>query len=225
MTHYNLTILRDFSRYKDLSQNIEFVTNDSRIMAKQALLQLASPVINEAILSDPDSTVFDLRHHSGKAVNGLLEMVYHGQLTDAYDDFKDEIMQLADELEINVLVQLILPSNEGPIIKDDAPKAPEEPEKNDDPGLFKMKDGNYGCGICFKSFGRQDNAIRHYQNMHMIDKNAKTISCRYPNCDKKFAIEIYMKKHMKARHGISASFFIAKKSAPKKIMEEDAIEQ
>ena len=91
-----------------------------------------------------------------------------------------------------------------------------------------MDDGRFGCGICFKSFGKQPDAKRHYQNLHMIDRAIKNIRCRAPGCDKKFAVEKYMKAHMKQTHGISAKMLKSLKSAknaPMKKVKQEPTEQ
>ena len=221
MASYNLKLVRDSSRINDLSQNIELLAKDSKITAKQALLQLASPVINRAILENPDSTIFDLKHYSGVTVNGLLQIIYNGEITDTCEEFKDEILQLAAELEINVHVQPLTTDQK---IKIEAPKVPEPAEKDEDPGLFKLKDGKFSCGLCFKTFNSQSTGKRHYQTQHMINKDAKIIECRAPNCDKKFAVEHYMKEHMRLKHGISAKMLKSAKKAPKKSIKQETIE-
>ena len=224
MANYSLTIIKDTSRFNDLTKNITLLTKDSKIMANQSFLQVASPVINKAIMENPDSTIFDFKHHSDEAVNGLLEMIYKGQVTDIKDEaLKDEVFQLTEELGINVRVQslLHLPGPEAQNIKVEPPKVPEEQEKNDDPGLFKMDNGRYGCGICFKSFVMQAIGKRHYQSQHMIDKNVKNFGCRFPNCNKKFAVEEYMKTHMLRAHGVSAKMLKSATKAPSKGMKEE----
>ena len=63
-----------------------------------------------------------------------------------------------------------------------------------------------------------------------MTKQEKNISCRVPECDKKFSNVRYMKKHMHQSHGISGKIMpnkstksakkSAKKEKPKKVIKE-----
>ena len=209
MPTYNFSIVRDTARVNELPKNleVELLAKDGKIRANQILLQVASPFIHKAIMENK-TTLFDLKNYSQEAVVGLLDMIYSGRLTVTDHKKMDEVMRLAQDLEVKFELNQGLP--EGENIKVGAPKAPEEPRE--DPGLIKMENGRIGCGICFKTFKAMAFGTRHYQEQHMIDKKIKNIKCRAPNCNKKFAIERNMKVHMKQAHGISSKMLKSTKT-------------
>ena len=226
MSKYCFSIVRETTRVSDISQDLELLAKDGKIRANQSFLQVASPIINKAILEN-DSKVFDLKNYSQEAVIGLLEMIYSGQLTVTGAEVMDEVMRLAQDLEINFQLATLESEN----FKVEAPKIPEEPQENDnDPGLIKMDDGRFGCGICFKSFSSKTHGTTHYREQHLSEKSQRNFKCRAPNCDKTFAFERYMKNHMRQRHGISSKMLKSTKSVkvpkvPKKGMKHESMEQ
>ena len=230
MPKYHFSIVRESSRASEISQDFEFLAKDGKLRANQSFLQMASPIIHKVIMEN-NSTVFDLKDYSQEAVVGLLDIIYTGRLTVTEDQVKDEIVKMAQDLEINIQLHQALPEGENVKVKIEAPKAPEEPSENDnDPGLIKMEDGRFGCGICFKSFGSKSIGTKHYQEVHMTDKNQKNFKCRAPNCNKTFAVERHMKLHMQRVHGISAKMLKSTKSVkvpkvPKKGYKQEPAEQ
>ena len=194
---YNLHV----SRINEIPNNtIEVLANDGKITANRLFLRLASGVVHAKLLENPDLNILDLKDHKKRTINCLLNGIYTGLTTFKDEVEEEEVTRLAQELDIGIIQTAL--TGEGKNIKIEAPAVPEEESINEDPGLIPLKDGNYGCGLCFKSFTRFQVAKRHYQNIHFAQE--KNISCRAPGCDKKFAILRYMKEHMRASHGISA---------------------
>ena len=225
----SLTLKYDISRINELQNTVEILTHDGKITANRCFLRAASSVIHDNCLKNPDLTVLDLKNHKKAAVDNLLHLVYHGKATLNDEVEKQEVINLAQDLDVNIsYVTLAMP---GKSIKVDAPEVPEDEPKTDDPGLIELPDGRFGCGICFKDFGRKSDAKRHYQNIHMAKEN--NISCRIPECDKKFSNMKYMKEHMTKKHGIPGAMIspISKaksaksvKKSIKKVVKEEPIE-
>ena len=183
---------------------VELLANDGKITANRLLLRLASPVVHSKLLENPDLKIFDLKNHKKSTIDCILNGIYTGQPTTFHDEVeKEEVYSLAKELDIGISLPLVLypPTGETKNIKVDAPAVPEEEEPNEDPGVIPLKDGRFGCGICFKPFGKLYHAKRHYQNIHLA--KGKSISCRAQGCDKKFTNVDYMKEHMRKSHGVS----------------------
>ena len=223
MPKYRFSIVREAARIIELPQDVELLTKDGKLRTNKIALEVASPVIHKAIMEN-NATAFDLKNYSQESVVGLLDMIYLNHFTVTDENIMNEVTSLARDLEIKF--QLDQAFTEDDNIKVAAPKVPEEPQENDDdPGLFKMDDGTgrFGCGICFKSFGSKPAGTTHYQDVHMTDKSQRNFKCRAPNCNKTFAVERYMKDHMKRRHGISAKMLKSKKSVkvPKKGMRQE----
>jgi hypothetical protein len=66
--------------------------------------------------------------------------------------------------------------------------------------LETIKDGRVRCLDCSKTYSNCGIAKTHYKNLHLTDKNVRNIKCKV--CNKDFAVEKYMKNHMKAIHGV-----------------------
>ena len=183
--------------------SVELLANDGKITANRLLLRLASPVVHSKLLANPDLKI-DLKNHKKSTIDCILNGIYTGQPTTFNDEVeKEEVYSLAKELDIGISQPLVLypPTGESKNIKVDAPAVPEEEEPKNDPGLIRLKDGRFGCGICFKPFGTLSHAKRHYQNIHLA--KGKNISCRAQGCDKKFTNLDYMKEHMRKSHNVS----------------------
>ena len=226
----SLTLEYDVSRISEIPDTVELLTHDGKVTANRSFLRVASSVIHDTFLKNPDLTVFDLKNHKKVTVDNLLHLVYHGKATFNDEVEKQEVINLAQNLDVNIsCVTLAMP---GKGIKVDAPEVPEEEPKNDDPGLMELKNGRFGCGICYKDFGQKGDAKRHYQNVHMAKE--KNISCRIPECDKKFSCMKYMKDHMTKKHGIPGAMISpiskaqstksVKKSIMKVVKKEEPIE-
>ena len=191
--------------------SVELLANDGKITANRLFLRLASPAVHSKLLENPDLKMIDLKNHKKSTIDCILNGIYTGQPTTFHDEVeKEEIYSLAKELDIGISLPLVVlypPTGESKNIKVDAPAVPEEEEpknaKNEDPGLIPLKDGRFGCGICFKPFSKLSRAERHYQYIHLAKE--KDISCRAQGCDKKFANVDYMKEHMRTKHGISGA--------------------
>ena len=221
----SLTVEYDISRISEIPDTLELLVEDSKITANRCLLRIVSRVIHDKLLEDPDLTVFDLKNHKKATVDNLLHLIYNGKTTFKDEVEMQEVINLARDLDVNITQAAMTGKN----IKVDAPEVPEEKTTNDDPGLIELPDGRFGCGICFKAFGRKGHAKEHYQNIHMAKE--KNISCRIPECDKKFSNMKYMKRHMASKHGIPAVMISAtskgksvkkstKKEAPKNAKQE-----
>ena len=83
---------------------------------------------------------------------------------------------------------------EGTLIMDKVPLVIKTEES-----VITELDGKFICGLCSKSFSTKQSGIKHYQEIH-VAKNEKTFECQFPGCTKKFAVERYMKEHMKKVH-------------------------
>merc|ERR1712018_90693 len=155
---------------------IELLANDGKVTANRGLLRIASSAINTTLLESP-TNVLDFKYTKKATIDSILDLIYNGKTTFKDKVEKQEVTSLAQELGIDIIE---LAEN----IKVDAPTVPEDQSKNEDPGLFPLKDGRFSCGLCFKAFPRKGDAKRHYQIIHMSKE--KNISCRVPKCDKKF---------------------------------------
>ena len=228
----SLTVEYDVSRISEIPDTVTLVTEDDKITANRTLLRIVSRVIHDKLLEDPDLSVFDLKNLKKAAIDNLLHLIYNGKAKLNDEVEMQEVINLARDLDVNITQAAMTEKN----IKVDAPEVPEdEPKnaKNDDPVPIELPDGRFGCGICFKSFGRKATAKEHYQNIHVAKE--KNISCRLPECDKKFSNMHYMKIHMSNVHGIPAAMITAtnkaksaksvkksnKKEAPKKVVKEE----
>ena len=187
----DLHISRISELYPD---TIQLLTNDGKVTANRAFLCLASSAIHKQ-LRNPEITIFDMKHRKKSTIDCLLRGIYNGKTTYTDEVEKEEVMSLAQELDINVSQTL-------EIADEFAPEVPEERPKSVEPELTRLKDGKVSCDKCFKTFTTLGNATAHYKQIHLAqDKN---IDCRFQGCDKKFANMITMKRHMYQSHGISA---------------------
>ena len=48
--------------------------------------------------------------------------------------------------------------------------------ESNDPGVFPMKNGRFGCGLCSKTFCIKGAATRHYRDQHKIDQDRQMFS-------------------------------------------------
>ena len=71
--------------------------------------------------------------------------------------------------------------------------------KNEEPEITDCGNGKFICGLCSKTFSSKQSLRQHYQEIH-VGNNEKTIECLASGCTKKFAVERYMKEHMKKVH-------------------------
>ena len=212
----SLSLLVDISRLKDFPGMpvIELLANDGKLTANRTGLRLASSAIHAKLLENPNLTILDMKKSKKITINSLLRLISDGK-TEFNDEVEEnEVISLAKDLGIEI-IQL---ASTGKKIKIEAPTVPEAEPKNEDPGLMELKDGSFGCGICFKKFPRRryGHAKRHYQDVHMakVINQEKSFSCKAPGCYKKFRNENYMKDHMRKSHGISAKM-IPSTSKPK----------
>jgi len=183
------------SRVNELSPDtIELLANDGKVTANRYFLCLASSAIHKRLMENPEITIFDMKNHKKSTIDCLLHGIYSGKTAFNDEVEKEEVMSLAQELDINI--------TETTEMADETPKVPEEQPKNVEPELTRLKDGKVSCDKCFKTFTTLGNATAHYKQIHLTkDKN---IDCRFQGCLKKFTCLHYMKIHMLQRHGISA---------------------
>ena len=195
----SVNLLVDISRLKDFPDMpvIEILANDGKITANRISLLLASSAVHGMLLENPDLTILDMKKSKKTTIDSLLRLINDGKTKFNNEVEEKEVISLAKDLGIEI-IQL---ASTGKNIKVEAPIVPEEGPKDEDPGLMELNDGSFRCGLCFKAFPRKYDAKWHYQNIHMT-KGEKNFSCRLPGCDKKFANEKYMKKHMRKSHGI-----------------------
>ena len=192
----SVTIDLHISRVTELHPDtIELLANDGKVTANRIFLCLASSAIHKRLEENPEITIFDMKHHKKSTIDCLLRGIYNGKTTCTDEVEKEEVMSLAQELDINV-------SQTSEIADEFAPEVPEEQPKSVEPELTRLKDGKVSCDKCFKTFTTLGNATAHYKQIHLTkDKN---IDCRFQGCLKKFTCLHYMKIHMLQRHGISA---------------------
>ena len=175
---------------------IELLANDGKVTANRIFLCLASSAIHKRLEENPEITFFDMKHHKKSTIDCLLCGIYNGKTTYTDEVEKEEVMSLAQELDINV-------SQTSEIADEFAPEVPEEQPKSVEPELTQLKDGKVSCDICFKTFTTKGNATQHYKQIHLAPKE-KNIDCRFQGCLTKFTSLLYMKRHMHVHHGISA---------------------
>ena len=205
---FDLHISRVAEMYPD---TVELLANDGKITANRAFLRLASSAIHKQLTENPDVTIFDMKNHKKTTIDCLLRGIYNGKATCTDEVEKEEVMSLAQELDINITqtlttsIQTELAGEASKVLEE-----PEEQPKNVDPQLTRLKDGRVSCDICFKTFSSKSGqaqamgiAKKHYKQIHLASKD-KNIDCRFQGCLKKFKCLDYMKIHMLQRHGISA---------------------
>ena len=186
---------------------IELLANDGKVTANRIFLCLASSAIHKRLEENPEITIFDMKHHKKSTIDCLLRGIYvvftrvnfgiyNGKTTYTDEVEREEVMSLAQELDINV-------SQTSEIADEFAPEVPEEQPKSVEPELTRLKDGKVSCDICFKTFTTKGNATQHYKQIHLAPKE-KNIDCRFQGCLTKFTSLLYMKRHMHVHHGISA---------------------
>ena len=100
---------------------------------------------------------------------------------------KEEVLDVSKELEIVTSVFLPDMLTKDPLVK------------NEKPGIMDGGNGRFNCGICSKTFASKHNGLKHYQEIHRAN-NEKTIECLAFGCTKKFAVQRYMKDHMRNMH-------------------------
>ena len=191
---------------------IELLCNDGKVTANRLFLRIASSAVHARLLENPDLNILDLKNHKKSTIDLILNGIYTGQTTFKDEIEEEEVSRLAQELDIGIVQLAMTGENVVENIKVDAPAVPQEEPKNEDPGILRLKDGTFSCGLCFMKFSSLFSAKRHYQNMHFASKE-KNISCRAQGCDKKFCNMGYMKMHMLRIHGISAKLIPSTSSA------------
>ena len=180
---------------------VELLANDGKITTNRALLRFASSAIHKQLSENPEITIFDMKNHMKTTIDCLLHGIYNSKITFTDEIEKEEVMSLAQELDINITQTQSIQTE----LAGEAPKMTEEPEeqpKNVEPELTRLKDGKVSCDICFKTFTLMKNAKAHFKQIHL--EKDKNIDCRFQGCLKKFTCHHYMKKHMLQQHGISA---------------------
>ena len=192
------------SRVSEINPDtIELLANDGKVTANRAFLRLASSAIHKQLTENPEITIFDMKNHKKTTIDLLVRGIYYGKTTVTDEVEKEEVISLAQELDISI-VNIIQASK----LLGEASKVSEESEeqsKDVDPKVTRLKDGRVSCDVCFKiCSGRNamSNAKSHYKQVHL--SSVKNIDCRFQGCDKKFANMITMKRHMYQSHGISA---------------------
>ena len=195
----SVTIDLHISRVTELHPDtIELLANDGKVTANRTLLCMASSTIHNQLMADPEIAIFDVKHHKKSTIEYLLHGIYYGITTITDKAEKEEVMSLAQELDIN--------GTQTSELAGVAPEVPEKQPKNVEPKLTRLNDGKVSCDICFKTFSGKcalGNAKSHYKQIHLTSKD-KNIDCRFQGCLKKFNSLLYMKSHMHHCHGISA---------------------
>ena len=181
---------------------VELLANDGKITTNRALLRFASSAIHKQLSENPEITIFDMKNHKKTTIDCLLHGIYNSKITFTDEIEKEEVMSLAQELDITQTSTLTT-SIQTELTGEETPKVPEEQPKSVEPELTQLKDGKVSCDICFKTFTTKGNATQHYKQIHLAPKE-KNIDCRFQGCLTKFTSLLYMKRHMHVHHGISA---------------------
>ena len=203
---FKVTLNKDALRVKHLPHDIEILARGGKIIAaKRCPLQLASGVWNKFFVENPDSTILDLKNYKKEVIEGLLQLMYQGEMTFNEEEYKDEVVDLAEELEIKVKTEFSFKR-----AKTDAPKKAPKLYANEDYCLIPSEDGRYQCTICFKILNNRSNGKRHYEDIHLTNNSVKNVQCRAPDCGKKYSSTKSMHEHMRKRH---ANFWKYWKSA------------
>ena len=110
MSNYKVTMVNN-SLSDRLSHNVEFIAKDGNVTDKQAQVQLASPIIHQMIVANPDSISFkfEFKNYSLDAIKALLQMIYTGQLTVTDEALKKEVFEFAKDLQIKIQICEQLP--------------------------------------------------------------------------------------------------------------------
>jgi len=111
---FNLHISRISKMYPD---TVELLANDGKVSANRAFLQLASSAVDRQLTENPEITIFAMKNHMKTTIDCLLHGIYNGKTTFTDEVEKEEVMSLAQELDINI-TQTELTG--------EAPKVPEE---------------------------------------------------------------------------------------------------
>ena len=197
--------------FKDFSTSVEKVSHDIKILAtngnvkaNRCLLRMASPVVHRNLKHNEKADVLDLMDYSVETVKSLLKLIYVGKLSCQSNALKEEVLYVAKELEIEISVFLPDKLIKDPLVKNEKPGMPDKPTKdplvkNEKPGIMDGGNGRFNCGLCSKTFASKHNGLKHYQEIHRAN-NEKTIECLAFGCTKKFAVQRYMKDHMRNMH-------------------------
>merc|ERR1711860_221353 len=204
---FKVTMIKEASRIKHLPHDIEILADDGVIIkAKRCPLQMASGIWNNRFIKavyfghsikGAERPILDLKTHKKEVIDCLLRLIYQGELTFTEEEFKDEVVDLAQELEIKVKTEF------QKIKTPAATKAPRKAPKllaNDDYCLMESGDGRFQCTICFKALSTKANGKRHYEEVHLTNTSVRNVQCRDPECDKKFPRKKLMEEHMRRCH-------------------------
>ena len=128
---------------------IELLTNDGKITANRMSLRLASSALHAKLLENPDLTILDMKKTKKATIDSLLCLIYNGKTKFNDEVEKQEVINLAQDLGIDI----IQTGNKKRIfrkkIKIDAPIVPEEePKGDDDPGLMEFLGTLFSCLEC-----------------------------------------------------------------------------
>ena len=180
-----ICFIKDISTsVEKVSHDIKILTTNGKVKANRCLLQMASPIIRRNLEYNEKADVLDLQDYSVETVKSLLKLIYVGKLSCQSNALKEEVLDVANELEIKTSVSL-----------------PDKPKKvkvkNEDSVITDCGDGKFICGLCLKTFASKTNGMKHYQEVHMAKE---PVECLYSGCNKKFAVQRYMKEHMKKVH-------------------------
>ena len=128
---------------------IELLANDGKIIANRISLQFASSAVHAKLLENPDLTILDMNTSKKATIDSLLCLIYNGKTKFNDEVEKQEVINLAQDLGIDI----IQTGNKKRIfrkkIKIDAPIVPEEePKGDDDPGLMEFLGTLFSCLEC-----------------------------------------------------------------------------
>ena len=85
---------------------VELLANDGKITTNRALLRFASSAIHKQLSENPEITIFDMKNHMKTTIDCLLHGIYNSKITFTDEIEKEEVMSLAQELDINIFQTL-----------------------------------------------------------------------------------------------------------------------
>jgi len=198
---FKVTMIKDASRIKHLPHDIEILADDGIIInAKRCPLQMASGIWNNRFIKGAERPILDLKTHKKEVIDCLLCLIYQGEMTFTEEEFKDEVVDLAQELEIQVKTEFMKMKTAATASTTKVPKKAPKLFANDDYCLMESGDGRFQCTICFKAFSTKSNGKIHYEGIHLTNRSVRNVQCRDPECDKKFPSKRRMEEHMRRCH-------------------------
>ena len=121
---------------------------DGKITANRISLHFASTAVHAKLLENPDLTMLDLKTSKKATIDSLLCLIYNGKAKFNDEVEKQEVINLAQDLGIDIIQTGKKKRIFRKKIKIEAPIVPEEEPKGDDPGLMEFLGTLFSCLEC-----------------------------------------------------------------------------